>query len=257
MSNQAGVKMLSPSVEVSMGEQWFLIASQNHFWIKRRFEIFAKLSQDWLSPEHRILDVGCGRCLFSEMLAERCDCPVDGADLNLEALNHAGLRVRNRFCYDINQRNADMRDQYDLVTLFDVIEHIDDDASFVESAMWHLKPEGFIVINVPALEYWRSAYDNAVGHKRRYNFSSLSDVLLNLGLSIHSWSYWAAPLIPFVMVRKMLIKDMKREDIIERGFRPPSEFFNWGLGLWSGIEYIPNHLIGASLMVVAVKGRKG
>ena len=56
-----------------------------------------------------------------------------------------------------------------MVVLFDVLEHIPDTQPFLSSVIRHIKLNGFLLINVPALQTLYSKYDETVGHVRRYN----------------------------------------------------------------------------------------
>lgn len=66
---------------------------------------------------------------------------------------------------------------YDVVMAMDVVEHIEDDRDFLESLSKSLKPQGVMVILVPAHMALYSDFDRSIGHFRRYNLSSFKDVL--------------------------------------------------------------------------------
>jgi len=80
--------------------------------------------------------------------------------------------------------------QYDLIGLFDVIEHIEDDKTFLLSLHEALIPSGLLAITVPAGQFLWSEHDVAHQHFRRYNKHSLSNLLTNTGYEILTMSYW-------------------------------------------------------------------
>ncbi len=57
-----------------------------------------------------------------------------------------------------------------------MLEHIKNDKGELEEAAKHLLPGGKIIVLSPAHEFLYSPFDNAVGHYRRYNKSSLSSI---------------------------------------------------------------------------------
>lgn len=62
---------------------------------------------------------------------------------------------------------------YDAILYIDVLEHIDDDASEIQSAYAHLSPGGRLIVLSPAHEFLYTPFDKAIGHFRRYNRSTL------------------------------------------------------------------------------------
>lgn len=64
-------------------------------------------------------------------------------------------------------------DFFDTILYIDVLEHIQDDASELESASRHLRPGGRIIVLSPAHQWLYSPFDESVGHFRRYNKESL------------------------------------------------------------------------------------
>ena len=62
------------------------------------------------------------------------------------------------------------------ILYMDVLEHILADRQELELAAALLQPEGYIVVLAPAHSWLYSAFDEAVGHHRRYNKSALRDL---------------------------------------------------------------------------------
>lgn len=79
---------------------------------------------------------------------------------------------------------------YSLIGLFDVIEHIEDDKTFLASLNKALVPDGLLVITVPAYQFLWSGHDVIHQHFRRYTRHSLSNLITNAGYEILTISYW-------------------------------------------------------------------
>jgi SAM-dependent methyltransferase len=86
----------------------------------------------------------------------------------------------------------------DLVTAFDVLEHIREDHLVAEEIARVLAPGGHALIAVPCdMALW-SAHDDAVGHVRRYARESLTVVVERAGLKVDrvwSWNVLLRPLV--------------------------------------------------------------
>ena len=88
------------------------------------------------------------------------------------------------------------RDHFDVVGLFDVVEHVVDDVAMLRAAGRALKADGHMLITVPAdMRLW-SPYDEVFGHKRRYTRCELTDVIERAGLTVERMSYYSTLLWP-------------------------------------------------------------
>ncbi len=253
--NRPDIIYLTPPKPVSMGDAWFEIASPDHFWMVRRFEVLLKLASGIIGSAKRMAEIGCGNGALQAQMEERFGREVDGFDLNEHALKLSIAARSKRHCYDILERRDDLRGHYDLIFLFDIIEHIEDEAGFLDAVLHHLSPGGHLIINVPALSWLFSDYDRAAGHVRRYTRGTLLDLSLRHGLAAAEASYWGLPLVPLLIARKIMLSLRKRTDaeILNSGFKPPSAFWNRALGLLARCEPLPQRLTGSSLMAVLRK----
>jgi SAM-dependent methyltransferase len=97
----------------------------------------------------RVLDVGCGSGTFLD-LARNEGCATFGLELNPAAAEKAGAKkhtVLNRLFQEVDRE--DLNGGFDLVTFFQVIEHVPDPVAVVKHASRILNPGGFIVVAVP------------------------------------------------------------------------------------------------------------
>ncbi|KAK6344138.1 Hexaprenyldihydroxybenzoate methyltransferase, mitochondrial [Orbilia brochopaga] len=106
----------------------------------------------------RVLDVGCGGGIFSESIARLpTTAHVVGLDPSEEILTVARAHAKKdptltgKLTY-INSTIDDYRveQQVDLLTLFEVVEHVPYPAAFLQSCMRHVRPGGWIVLSTIA-----------------------------------------------------------------------------------------------------------
>lgn len=251
MTTARDIVYLSPPIKVSMADRYFEIASVDHFWIERRFDVFQRLAGELVLTAREMAEIGCGHGLLQRQIEDKYGRKVTGFDLNEFALKKNLSRLSAVCCYDICQKDAALQGRFDLVLLFDVLEHIADEDGFLSALLYHLAPTGRLVVNVPAGQWVYSAYDRADGHVRRYSIRSLRDVAKRNNLEIASWTYWGLPLLPLVVLRKLwLIGSHDEDKIVATGFDSRTNTINKLLRLLSKCEPIPQMLGGSSLMAV-------
>ena len=173
--------------------------------------------------------------------------PVAGFELNEIALQKNVSRMSPLYCYNIHQRNPEFRCHFDLLLLFDVLEHIEDESEFLQSVKFHLAESGTLLINVPAHQFFFSDYDRAAGHIRRYSIDQLMKIAERNGFKARAFTYWGLPLVPLLLLRKAM--SMQRSNG-KAGFDARGRAMNTLLGLLARAEPMPQHFLGTSVMAV-------
>ena len=256
----AEVIQLSSLPKVSNFQQsYFDFADKNHFWCQWRFEIFKKLilSIDISTTKPlRILEIGCGNGIVRDQIESYTSWITDGTDLEISALQKNPQLRGKTYLYDISEKQKEFESLFDGIVLFDVLEHIQNTSDFISQIDFHLKPGGWLFVNVPAGEYLRGAYDDVQGHLRRYNKILFRQEFKNSNFQVRKLTYWGMSLIPLVLLRKILlgIKEDK-EEIYRLGFQPPAEWFNSCMKFLMKTEtmILSNPLCGTSLMSIIQK----
>jgi 2-polyprenyl-3-methyl-5-hydroxy-6-metoxy-1,4-benzoquinol methylase len=252
------VEYLSRPAQVSMTDGYFELASLDHFWVRRRFEVFQKLAGALVQSAKEIADVGCGHGMLQRQVEEAYGREVTGFDLNEGGLKRNLSRSSKVFCYNVFERNPTFQARFDLIFLWDVIEHIADEDSFLKAVMFHLAPGGNLAVNVPAGRWAFSGYDRAAGHVRRYSHKTLLEALHKNGLKVRTWSYWGLPFLPTLAFRKLWLR---QEGVQQRaystGFAVSGNVVNTLCRVLSHMELIPQKLAGTSVMAVAQPFRAG
>jgi SAM-dependent methyltransferase len=221
---------LSKPLAYDFPDDWYEIATDGHFWLEWRIAAFLHQLQDLgipLGTPWRGLDIGCGHGLVRRQLERNCAWITDGADMREYALRESTAERGATMFYDINDRLPEFSARYDFVVLFDVLEHIPDPDGFLASVLFHLRPGGWLFINVPAFERLRSAYDTAAGHIRRYDRALMRRELGRQALDIQDLRYWGMSLVPLLIARTVTTsKKQSTREIIKRGFEPPTPALN-------------------------------
>jgi SAM-dependent methyltransferase len=180
---------------------------ERHWWFRGRRAVYLGLLRAHLGPEkpRATLDLGCGVGGFLGGLSELGGA-VYPADLDRESL--AICRERGFpggvVCdgYALPYRDA----AFDLVALFDAIEHIPDDARALTEVARVLRPGGRVVVSVPAYPFLFANNDRVARHCRRYTRASLAAVLARAGLAVERNTHTNVLLFPLILPTVLLLK---------------------------------------------------
>jgi len=97
----------------------------------------------------RLLDVGCATGFFMEAAAEE-GFDVRGVEFSTVAISLARPDIRERIVRgDVNELLSREAEQFDVVTAFDIIEHVQNPANFLNELREILKPGGVLAISSP------------------------------------------------------------------------------------------------------------
>lgn len=247
------VTVLSQPKPVRMADEWFDIATLDHFWIKRRFEVCRKLLAKFPVRTSAVAEIGSGHGVVQRQFEDEWSVEVDGFDLNMRALAESLSRQSKRYYYDVLEQRPEFQARYDLIVLFDVLEHIERDRDFLKAIPFYLKESGRLLLNVPASMRLFSRYDIVAGHVRRYRHADLAALAGDCGLHLTDWTYWGLPWYPALMLRKMVLRKTPPSAVIAAGFSPRHPLVNSIMQWASRAEPIPQHVGGTSLMALITR----
>ena len=152
--------------------------------------------------EVNILEVGCGTGNVLQALEkEFTSAHLIGMDLFQEGLQFARRRV-NCGLVQADLAFPPFGKPFDLLGMFDVLEHIKDDRSVLSQAFEQIKPGGWLLITVPAEPKLWSYFDVASHHVRRYTREELEEKTLQAGFNIVFSSPYITATYPLVWLTR-------------------------------------------------------
>lgn len=183
-------------------------AEKTHWWfVGRRNIIRTALDKHIPHKVDEALDVGCGTGL-NALIMKSFARKVTGLDPSGEAVRFSHMRAPDLSVIQEAFPYTELKGQYDLVTLFDVLEHIEDDSLSLQKVEKLLRPGGVAVLTVPAFPFLWSDHDKVLQHYRRYTMSTLKNVITkNTKLRIIDCNYFNTlfflPILIFRVIRKI------------------------------------------------------
>lgn len=118
----------------------------NHSGKRKIFSEVISTLKSYVQPQAKLLDVGAGTGAFVSAASK--DFTSSGIELSSACVAFAkskNLPVSSTSFYDLNPST----EQYDVITLIDVLEHLTDPKKAVLKLKSVLKPNGFLYIKVP------------------------------------------------------------------------------------------------------------
>lgn len=229
-----------------------------HWWFAARRDILrAQLAGLRLPADPEILEVGSGTGANLALLAEFGR--VTGLEMSADAIASArarGLEQPGRVTLRHGRCPEDLsalQQRFDLVCLFDVLEHIENDRAALAALHACLKPGGRVLISVPAYRWLWSAHDESLHHQRRYRLREVATLCEDSGLAVTRSSYFNTLLFPMAAAGRLLDRVLGRRQSSGSGV-PPAPV-NAGLRAVFAFE---QHLLGRvplpfglSILVVA------
>ncbi len=174
---------------------------ESYWWHVGRRYLIERTLQRRFGPRGRlaICDVGCGTGRNMQLLERFGDVVgVEPEGPGLAICRRRGLgpeRVVAGSATQIPYPDA----SFDLVTAFDVLEHVDDDHEALTEIRRVLRPHGHLLLTVPAYRFLWSVHDESLGHRRRYVASEVHSKLNNAGFVVVRRSYAISLPLPAIM----------------------------------------------------------
>lgn len=182
-----------------------------HWWFAGRRKIIGSVLQSSLPdrPERRILDIGCGTGTnLAELNRFGSVEGVDSEPAAVEQCRRDGWNVT-----EVGDGALPFADgSFDVVTLLDVIEHVDDDRALLAEARRLLAHGGTVLVAVPAYTWMWGAQDVISHHRRRYTASRLRAALVDAGLVPRRTTYFNTLLFPPIALVRILRRLRGSED---------------------------------------------
>lgn len=174
------------------------------FWFAHRNRTLEAVLRAFPPPEGRpFLDVGGGNGFVAQMIAglgHRVVLIEPGRAGASHARDRGLDEVVEASIVDLQVRDGSVGG----IGLFDVLEHIEDDAAALRRLREMLAPGGRLYLTVPAHRWLWSSVDPESGHFRRYTRAQIRRLISGCGYDVSFASYYFWPLpMPMLLLRSL------------------------------------------------------
>jgi SAM-dependent methyltransferase len=163
-----------------------------------RRRITRRLALTHASSARRVLDAGAGQgLLVRELSLHMPAAVVAGADVSARSRAETSRVNPDAPVFELDLQAPDFEalalalGRFDLVVCSEVLEHLPNDGEAARRLRDLLEEGGHLIVTVPGGR--RSRFDEAIGHLRHYDPSSLTRVLRDAGLEVVECFAWGFP----------------------------------------------------------------
>jgi len=194
-------------VDKTLYDNIFQVEATHWWYLARRKIIFDWVERTMTTYKNpQILDIGCGTGFNIVYLNQLGYNKVVGLDFSPDALEYCRSRQLNVLICG-NAENLPISQRcYDLILVLDIIEHLKDDRRALSEIFRALKPDGTLIIFVPAFQFLWSFQDEISHHQRRYNAMELKEKILHAGFKLMKLSYVNSILFPVVWLGRVILR---------------------------------------------------
>jgi 2-polyprenyl-3-methyl-5-hydroxy-6-metoxy-1,4-benzoquinol methylase len=174
----------------------------------------ARLIQAAYPTGGRILDVGCATGEFLRMLGRVGPWEAHGTEVSPDAAKYA------RECHGLDVCSGELADahypdsHFDVITIWDVLEHVHDPTSTLAEINRILKPGGLAVVRVPDVSSWDARLFgrhwvglDAPRHIYVFSVETLSALLRKTGFETRSLRHVMLGYLPFALSVQFYLDD--------------------------------------------------
>ncbi len=227
---------------------------QGHWWYKTRRGIVHDLINKFVKNKPiSILDVGCGPGALMTELKQYGQ--VEGVDFSPDAVSFCKSRGIESVQVAPAESLPFPSENFDLVLALDVLEHLKDDDKAMKEIYRVLKPNGQIIIFVPAFNFLWSITDVLSQHYRRYRLKNLVQLVEGNNFVIKKRSYFNFFLFSPIASVRLLVKTLgiQMQDENKIGNKLVNKLMYLIFSTERPILKYFNFPFGVSAMVVAAK----
>src|SRR5688572_15687201 len=184
-------------------------AEATHFWFRGFRRFFSPVIHEIAAGRRdlRLIDCGCGTGYNLALL--RPYGQVFGFDLTAEGAGRARASGRPIVRADM-EHIPFAAGSFDLATSFDVVQSVPDDRKALREIARVLKPGGYAVLNVSALELLRADHAEVWGELRRYTPRTAARLIEDAGLKAVRISFLFGSLLPLMLAVRTGQKLLRR-----------------------------------------------
>ncbi|MFA7368227.1 MAG: class I SAM-dependent methyltransferase [Kiritimatiellales bacterium] len=239
--------------------QQMALLEDTYWWHVGRKSIIKNMLKSINIPSAcQIINIGCGTggCILTlETFGRVTNYDVSGEAIRIcrdKGFNNSHLFNGKKLPCDDNL--------FDVAAALDVLEHVENDNDALKDWFRILKPDGRLLITVPAYQWLWSGHDEALGHYRRYTASQLHQKLNQAGFSVGKRSYAITFSFPLILGYRLL-DSLRRSDRTPAASyvllpRPVNAVLTALLKLEALLLRFMNFPVGTSVVIIAKKPKQ-
>jgi len=132
-------------------------------------------AKNFIKESDLVLEIGCGKGAFAQKISTKKYVGLEFSRKAKEIAFSKGILIENE---SIQSHSVAHPAKYDVVCAFQVLEHVSEIRSFIESSIKALKPGGLLIYSVPSADSFLSIITNHIFNMPPHHVSFWSDKCL-------------------------------------------------------------------------------
>ena len=193
----------------------------------------------------KFLEVGAGKGglipFYKKLVKDITIIEPEKKLFNILKKNYLNKKIKIK-----NQTIKSIKEKYDTIIYYDVLEHIKNDLNEIKFATKKLNKNGYLIFSVPAYQTFYSSFDKSVGHHKRYNKQDFLELEKKTGLKIEKLAYYDSMGFLFLVLNKVFF--LKQNNL-------KNKIYLWNLLMPVSkiIDFFTFNIFGKSLLCVFKK----
>jgi len=176
-----------------------------HFWFRARNRLIVRTLRRHFPAMGSFLEVGCGTgYVLSGVAAAYPAARLCGSEYFAEGLPFALGRVPQASFFQADARRLPFVEEFDVISAFDVLEHIAEDDRVLSTFHRALRPGGGMMMTVPQHRWLWSRTDEIACHARRYERRELTQKVVAAGFQVVHATSFVSLLLPALLASRRL-----------------------------------------------------
>ena len=176
----------------------------SNFWFRARNRLLLWALERYFPGARSFLEIGCGTGYVLAGVGAACPAMrLSGSEISHAGLAHDAHRVPGASLFQMDARSIPFVEEFDVIGAFDVLEHIEADATVIDQMQRAVRPGGGILLTVPQHAFLWSRVDEYACHVRRYSAADLVRKVEASGFSVERQTSFVALLLPLMLASRL------------------------------------------------------
>jgi len=195
---------------------------ERSFWFSARNRLILWALSRFFPDTRSLMEIGVGTGFVMRAMRDALPCAqLSASDAYVEGLRFAGQRLGDSVnLLQMDARRIPFRGEFDVIGLFDVLEHIDDDRAVLKELGKALKPGGGLVLTVPQHMFLWGPFDEAGFHKRRYGTRELEEKVRTAGFDVIFKTSFVSLLLPLLYLSRLRSRRAGKYELADEQVHP-------------------------------------
>jgi len=183
----------------------------DNFWFRSRNKLVLWVLKRHFQNMKNFLEIGCGTgFVLSGVAAAFPEVSLSASEIDSAGLPFVRQKAPSADIFQMDARQIPFKKEFDVIGVFDVIEHIEEDEKVLDQLYNACKPGGGVIITVPQHPWLWSKIDDFSHHKRRYTRKELVDKIKGAGFEIVETFSFVSLLLPVMLLSRL--KNVSKKD---------------------------------------------